>query len=624
MDKNAFETPYPPVNVAGLQERGVAVPFVDAFGIARTADQETLIDLAGYFPTEAPERPIIATPGRYHPELHGVLELESGYKMNIEGVIPEGDYGYHHLTPKRGTRRFIISAPEWMPQPPRTWGFAVQLYASRTKRSWGIGDFTDLITIARKSKEMGSGMVLISPIHATAPTLPQQNSPYSPSSRSWLNLQYVDVENVPGGEEADLSDLRKQALALNSERIINRDAVWAIKLEALRRIWANLLDSEWRKTREFIRENGEDLDLFASYSAMSMEFNTPNWREWDKKYQRPDTPAVKKMQHKLADEIQFWKWCQYVADVQFKEACNQDIDIVADLAVGFDSCGADAWAYQDQLVFDYEVGCPPDAHNTEGQRWGLPPFNPDSMVNTEFDAFRKMVKSGLRHAQALRIDHVMQLWRLFWVPSSKTAHEGAYIRYPSDALLAVLRLEAHRSGSWICGEDMGTVADGVREQMSSIGMLGYRAAMRTNPADNPVPSMAASSTHDQVTVAGALTGFDVKSLDSIGKGYDPAGAERQRQNLMALAGIPADKTTTEITEEDVEAAVLAQYSTVGSSDSLVAVVTMDDAGAIRERPNMPGTIDAWPNWRLSLPDAEELLDGSLAQQIAQMMSSFER
>lgn len=612
------------VDAEALAARGVAVPFVDAFGIERHVDKEVLSILAERFGTDTPTQPIVATPGRHHPELYGVLEMEDGFKMDVDGTLPSYAVGYHHLVNRAGERRFVIAAPEYMPQPKRTWGWAVQLYAARTSRSWGIGDFTDLISIANHSKEAGAGMVLISPIHANSPNFPQINSPYSPSSRQWINLLYIDAERIPGGEKVDVSDLREKALALNEERIINRDAVWALKLEALQRVYAQLPSSERDKADQFITEQGQELKRFATYSALSVAFGTPNWSEWDSAYHRPDSPAVKEAQEKFSKEIDFWSWCQYVADVQFAEACNQGIDITADLAVGFDSYGADGWAYQDALAFDFEVGAPPDAHNREGQRWGLPPFDPDALTRMDFAPFIKMVQAGLRHAGALRIDHVMQLWRLFWVPADKTAHFGAYIHYPVHALLAILRVEAHRAGAWVCGEDMGTVAPGVREMMEDIGMLGYRAAMRTNPADNPRVSMAASSTHDQVTVAGCLTGSDVKDLDSIGKGYDPEHAERQRQNLMALAGIPADKAGEDMTREDIEAAVLAQYRTVAESESLVAVVTMDDAGAIPERPNMPGTIDAWPNWRLSLPDAMELLDAPLAQRIAQMMKNCGR
>lgn len=613
-----------------LIARGVAVPFVDAFGIHREAPERTVQRLTQRFSTDPAVAPIIATPGRHHPDLYGIIELENGYKMRVNGSLPESDYGYHHLLQRDGSRRLVMAAPEKIAVPDRTWGWAVQLYAARTADSWGIGDFVDLAHIASRAAQQGAGMVLISPIHATAPTFPQQNSPYSPSSRTWLNAQYINVDAALAryGLNASLvDDVRSQALALNDARLINRDAVWRLKQEALTQIWDSApqarVDAE-----SFLAEHGDELLYFALYCALAEQFGSSNWREWadkDSRFSRPNKSLVDSLDN--PDAVLYYAWQQFLADDQFAAACKKGVDIVADLAVGFDSCGADGWIYQDALAFDFEVGCPPDAHNTEGQRWGLPPFDPDRLIAMDFAPFVAMVRSGLRHAQALRIDHVMQLWRLFWVPADETAHSGAYIHYPVDALLAILRIEARKKGAWICGEDMGTVAEEARAMMADVNMLGYRAAMRTNPAYNPELSMAASSTHDQVTVAGCLNGSDVKWLDRIGKGYDPVHAEHARVDLARKAGVDPDKPLALISDEDITAAVLAQYASVAASPSRVAVVTLDDAGGISERPNMPGTIDAYPNWRIALPGREgvdAVLNGTLAAKIAALMAEHGR
>ena len=607
-----------------LAARGIAVPFWDAFGVEHQVHPETLTQLAQRFGT-APAAPIVATPGRYHPDLHGLVELEGGYRIDVDGTLPGNAVGYHHLLCADGTRRLVLAAPEHLPQPARTWGWAVQLYAARTANSWGIGDFADLATVAAFAAGAGADMILVSPIHAAAPTFPQQNSPYSPSSRLWLNLQYVAVERVPGAAGVDLADLAVAGRELNAARRIDRDAAWALKLEGLTRIWAAIGACLPAEATEFVERSGIDLVHFATYCALAHEQGTPNWRTWPEPLQRADAPAVLAAQARLGERVAFWSWCQWVADTQLADACARGVDVTADLAVGFDSCGADAWVYQDALAFGFEVGCPPDAHNQEGQRWGLPPFDPDALIRMDLEPFVKMVQAGLRHATALRIDHAMQLWRMFWVPSDQTAHRGAYVHYPVDALLAVLRIEAHRAGAWICGEDMGTVADGVRQTMGDIGMLGYRAAMRTDPADNPGESMAASSTHDQVTVAGCLTGSDSLDLVNIGKAFDPAHAEHTRRALAVLAGIDPERPAGELGRPEIEAAVLAQYTAVAHSPSLVAVVTLEDAGGVAQRPNMPGTIDAWPNWRLGLPvPVTELLAAPLAHKIADLMTSAGR
>ena len=608
------------VDAQALAARGIAVPFHDAFGIQRQAPLDTLEQLAHRFGAKAPHPPIVATPGRYHPNLYGVIELESGYRMRITGTLQPRDFGYHHLLLADGERRLVIAAPEHMPQPSRTWGWAVQLYAARSTVSWGIGDFADLATVAGSAAHAGAGMILVSPIHAAAPTLPQQNSPYSPSSRLWLNMQYIAVPQVPGAELVDLADLTAAGRALNAARLIDRDSSWTLKLTALRRIWQAIGAAVPPDAAAFVATCGLDLVRFATYCALAEENGTANWRNWPEAQQRADAPAVLAAQVRLVEQVAFWSWCQWVADVQLARACGRGVDVVADLAVGFDSCGADAWIYQDALAFDFEVGCPPDAHNQEGQRWGLPPLDPDALVRMDLAPFVQMVRAGLRHATALRIDHVMQLWRMFWIPSHRSAQRGAYVHYPVDALLAVLRLEAYRAGAWICGEDMGTVSDVFRETMADIGMLGYRAAMRSVPAGNPGGSMAASSTHDQVTVAGAITGSDALDLARIGKAFSPDDAEEVRRALAKAAGIDPARDPATLGPADIEAAVLAQYHGVATSPSLVAVITLDDAGGVAERPNMPGTIDQWPNWRLGLPiPVDDLLSAPLARRIGKMM-----
>ena len=298
------------------------------------------------------------------------------------------------------------------------------------------------------------------------------------------------------------------------------------------------------------------------------------------------------------------------------------VDIVVDLPVGFDAGGADAWAWQDLCAFDFEVGCPPDPHNTEGQKWGLPPIDPQALVAADFAPFIAMVRAGLRHAAALRMDHVMQLWRLFWVPQEGAA-AGAYLTYPVDALLAVLRLEACRAGAWVVGEDMGTVADGVRETMASIGMLGYRTSMRSDPADNPEGTMAAAQTHDQATIVGLVTGSDVADMVADRQGSRPA-ARRRGPPRVARGGGPARGCPEHA--GDLRCRRSARRTARSRpSPSRIVLLTLDDAAAVAERPNMPGTIDQWPNWRIALPaPVEDLLRSPLASSLAAVMGDRHR
>ena len=331
-------------------------------------------------------------------------------------------------------------------------------------------------------------------------------------------------------------------------------------------------------------------------------------------------PAVAQFGDEHADRVRFYVWAQWAAHVQYRNACHNGVDVIADLAVGFDAGSADAWIFQDLLEFDFEIGAPPDAHNTEGQRWGLPPFNPSGLQRADFAPFIEMVHLALRYAGSLRMDHVMQLWRLYWVPVDGGAAEGVYVYYPVDALLAILRVEAMRADAWIVGEDMGTVAEGVRDTMESIGMLGNRSGMRTPISEFPVLGVGTSSTHDQVTVAGLLTGSDVQDLKRIGKNADWKQVERTRRSLAEMARIDPDRPVASMTEADVKAAVLSRYRLLSDADSVMVVVNIDDAAMVPERPNMPGTVDAYPNWKFALPQpVDDVMTSELADDLVRLM-----
>lgn len=605
-----------------VERFGVATSFVDARGQLKIAPEPTLRTLRSAFTSEPPttESPLICTPGRHHPELYGYLILENGDAYWVDGQVDVE--GYHLLHTHDERRRLVIAAREFLPQPKRTWGWSVQLYAARSRDSWGIGDFRDLGLLARLAARDGAGVILVSPVHAGAPDADPQPSPYSPASRQWLQLLHVAPGLAPGSERVDLSDLAEAGRALNVDRLIARDKVWAIKRAALERIFAAVRNDLPAEFHLFAEQHGQSLHRFATWSAIAEQQPSSDWRTWPSELRRPDSDGVAAFARDHADRVRFYSWCQWVADLQYAAACRWGVDVVADLAVGFDSNSADAWAFQDQVSFDFEVGCPPDLHNPEGQCWGLPPFNPQALVQADFAPFIEMVRAGLRHAGALRIDHVMQLWRLFWIPKAGTAADGVYVHYPVDALLAILRIEAGRAGAWVVGEDMGTVAAGVRETMTSIGMLGNRSAMRTSPHDFPECSLGASATHDQVTVAGLLSGSDADDLLRIGKEADFEHIRRNRRALAELAHLDPDAP---VGRPEIEAGVLAQYKRVSSAASRIVVASLDDAAGVRERPNMPGTVNQYPNWRIALPEPiEDVLAAPLARELVQVVGAGRR
>ncbi|MBO1751848.1 4-alpha-glucanotransferase [Actinotalea sp. BY-33] len=595
----------------------VPASYVDAHEVVQELDPSTREAVMAVIADGGrPTPPLVCHPGEALEGVEGsLLTLEGEEVGEIGGVGPEA--GYYRLRRPDGSTRFVISAPERFSQPERGWGWAVQLYAARSRDSWGIGDFGDLATIARSAAHAGAGSVLISPVHAAAPVPAQQSSPYSPASRQWLQLLHIAIDDVPGAAEVDLADLAKRGRALNAERRIYRDSVWELKRSALQRIWDATKDRLPVEHDVFVGAGGRDLHLFSVWCVLAEKFGTAHWRGWPEQYRTPAGAEAFAAEH--ADRVAFYSWAQWVADVQLAAACTAGATIVADIAVGFDSSSADAWVHQSMVSFDYEVGCPPDRHNLDGQKWGLPAINPAALVAADFDLFIGMVRSALRHAGALRIDHVMQLWRLYWVPLGGHPAGGAYVHYPTDALLAILRLEAGRTGAWVVGEDMGTVAAGVRESMASDGMLGYRAALRLPVDQFPEGVMGASSTHDQATVAGTLTGSDMEDLRRIGKSANFEQLEGVRRELAAAAGVDPDAP---IGPAEVEKAVIAQYTRLAACKARVVLASLDDAGAVAERPNMPGTVTEWPNWCLSLPrPVEDILTEPLAVHLAEVMDA---
>lgn len=609
--------------ISQLGPQGVSFGYYNCAGTWVDTPTATLEQVSTLFPkvSDDPDyyQPIVCTPGRWHPELFGTLILEDGHHFQCQGVVDLP--GYHILYTHDNQRRFVIAAPEHLKVPERSWGWQIQLYSARSRGSWGIGDFRDLGLICRLAAAQQARCVQVSPVHAIAPIPWPQPSPYSPASRLFLNLLHVAPGEIYGAERVDLTDLDRQGRALNEQRTIDRDTVWALKREALERIWEAIRNEPNVEFASWEQAQGENLRRFAIWSAITESLQDPDWRRWPAHLRRPDSRGVAEFASQNADRVRFHTWAQWVANVQYRDACASGADVVADLAVGFDASSADAWAFQDLLEFDFEIGAPPDSHNTEGQRWGLPPFNPQRLIKADFAPFIEMVHSALQHAGSLRMDHVMQLWRLYWVPVHGGAAEGVYVYYPVDALLAILRLEAMRADAWIVGEDMGTVAAGVRETMAAIGMLGNRSAMRTPVSDFPSLGVGTSSTHDQVTVAGLLTGSDVRDLKRIGKNADWNQIARVRKALCELAHISSDTPEELISEADIKAAVLERYRLLSSVPSVVVVVNIDDAAMVAERPNMPGTVDSYPNWRIALPrPVEDIMTSDLTNDLVRLMN----
>ncbi len=526
------------------------------------------------------------------------LRLEDGALLRVDRRLPRDlPLGYHELWPHDGGAPVrLIATPGRCHLPPdlRAWGWAVQLYAARSRESWGIGDLGDLRRLARWSRrELGAGLLMVNPLHAVAPIVPLEPSPYSPTTRRFRNPLYLRVEEVPGAAEAgaEIERLAAAGRALDERRRIDRDAVLRLKLEALGLLWPR-----FRGEAAFDRycaEQGEGLVGFATFCALA-EHHGPDWRRWPAEYRRPAAPAVTRFRAEQADRLRFHQWLQWLLDAQLARA-SAEIPMMQDLPIGIYAGGADAWAWQDVLAADVTVGAPPDVFNTRGQDWGLPPFVPHRLAAARYDPFVQTIRSTLRHAGGLRVDHVMGLFRLYWIPSGMSPAEGAYVRYPVDDLLAILALESHRAGAVVVGEDLGTVEPGMRERLRACRVLSCRLVWFESgrPSGFPKLAMSAVTTHDLPTVAGLWTGADLRDQQAIGLQPNEAGTRAIRDRLRRMTDLPDGAPVEQVVERT--------YRLLGEARSMLVTATLEDACAVPERPNMPGTVTEWPNWSLALP-----------------------
>ena len=540
----------------------------------------------------------------------GELRLEDGGTLRVGGQLPADlPLGYHEFRPSSGEgRTLVVAAPKECLEPQRAWGWAVQLYAARSRESWGIGDLADLRRIGRWSAGLGAGLVQVNPLGTAAPVLPQHASPYYPSSRRFLNPLYLRVEEVPGAERLGpaLERLAAAGRALAADRHIDRDAVFRLKQEALRQIWAGFTaDDDFDR---FCREQGAELDRFAAYAALAA-LHGGDWRAWPAGYHDPEARPVRALAREHPREIGYHKWLQWLLDRQLAAAAEA-LPLVQDLPIGVDPGGADAWVWQGLLAEDCTIGAPPDAFNPLGQDWNLPPLVPHKLRAAGYRPLVETVRAALRRAAGLRIDHVMGLFRLYWIPRGFGPAGGAYVRYRPDELLAIIALESRRAGAFVVGEDLGTVEPCVREQLAARRVLSFRVLWfeERPPSACPELAMAAVTTHDLPTVAGLWTGDDLAEQRALGFEAD-AAMLGLRRHLAELVGLGDNAAVAEV--------IARTYRRLGEAPCLILAAALEDAVAVAERPNMPGTTCQRPNWCLALPGGIEALETSpLAREIA--------
>jgi 4-alpha-glucanotransferase len=533
------------------------------------------------------------------PGLHSLCELtlEDGTTLPPTNQLPPNlPIGYHSLRPLDGgpvTR--LVVRPRACPTAPRGWGWAVQLAAMHSPTSWGVGDLADLRRLAQWTRRRGGVVVQMSPLHAPTPVVPVQPSPYYPSSRRWRNVLNIAVTEVPGATSvaAELAASDRRGRALVERELIDRDAVLALKLEALTALFHRVpLPDAFHRWRG---EQGVSLEQWGTFCALAEEHG-PGWPSWPADLRRPAGPAVAEARRARAERVTFHAWCQWIAEEQLRAAAFGGAGLLGDLAVGFDAGGFDAWIDQDLLALDCRVGAPPDEFAPDGQDWGIPPYVPWKLREAEYQPLIETIRATLRGMLGLRIDHVMGLSRLFWIPVGLPPAEGAYVNHTPYELMDIVAVEAHRAGVFVVGEDLGTVEPALRDAMRERNVLGTVVAIfEDEPPERYRPAaVAALSTHDLPTAAGLLTGADEAATARIRRRVDQSDL---RTRLEALAA-PC---------RGVREATVQAHRALASAPCRLVVASLDDAVGELRRANLPGTIDEWPNWRLRLPVPLEAL-----------------
>ena len=633
------------------------------------------------------------------PKIAWTCQLEDGERRSGEASVePAGDggkvtlplpaglpLGYHRLDIDAGAvavQLGLIVAPpachlpEGLGPGARSWGLTCQLYGLVSAGNWGMGDFSDLAALARAAGSHGAAVLGINPLHALFAVEPLHISPYSPSSRTRLDYLYIDPAAVPGfAEDEAVRELMggewfgATHWAARSAGLVDYGAVAACKrpvLEALFRSFRSrdlgadgaAASARGQEFRHFQRDGGQPLADFAVFEALHEHYrrktNAFSWRSWPMSMRDPRSPAVTEFAAAHRDQVEFFQFLQWEADRQLAAAAaagrdgGLSIGLYRDLAVGVDPNGAEAWADQELVAPNASIGAPPDLLSRAGQNWGLAPFNPLVLRRQGYAPFIASLRANMRHAGVLRIDHVMSLDRLYWIPSGMEARDGAYVGYPFDELLRLVALESCRTGCAVIGEDLGTVPEGFRETMRAAKSLSCRIVHFERrpdrgfvpPADYPPLAAAAAATHDLATLKGFWLGNDIGWRRRLGlypdaHSQEAEAADRGRDRrllLEALAheGLLAPERFGEFLPQDGEPRYSSELGDailryLARSRARLMLVQLDDVVGEGEQANLPGTTDRHPNWRRRGSRAlEDIVVGSDLRRIAALIEEERR
>ncbi len=585
-------------------------------------------------------------------EVDGRLMGEATFAIPTD--LPLGWHVIKVLTDDGASEAPLIVTPEQLNPPAlaagdRLWGLMAQIYAVRSRRSWGIGDLADLTDlVAWSGHELGADFVLVNPLHAAAPFVPMTPSPYLPVTRRFPHPLYLRIEDIPeyayldGADRKAVRRLGKAVRRVDSD-LLDRDGAWEAKSAALGIIRRVPL-SPGRQARydAFVEREGAGLVDFATWCALAEELG-PAWREWPEGLRHPSSPDVASWRARHSERIEWHLWTQWLLDEQLESSQEAAVDVgmragvIHDLAVGVDADGADAWSLQEVLASGVSVGCPPDMYNQLGQDWAQPPWRPDALAEAAYIPYRDMLRTMLRHSGGIRVDHILGLFRQWWIPAGAAAAEGAYVTFDHEALVGILALEAHRAGALVIGEDLGTVEPMVERYLHERGILGTSILWFERGAGGVIRPpeewrgdvLASVTVHDLPPTAGYLTGEHVRIRDELGLLARPVAEERASDDaatrewidLMVRRGWLADA------DADVDDRVVALHRVVAASPArLVGIAVPDLVGDVRAQ-NQPGTDQEYPNWRVPLTDRhgdavalEDLRDAPLLEDLVEAVS----
>ena len=572
-------------------------------------------------------------------EVDGVLTGEASFELPSDLPL-----GYHELraeSPASAAAMPLVVTPAFVGLPASmgdtsVWGLATQLYSVRSRQSWGVGDLTDLADLATWSAaEHGAGYVLVNPLHAAEPVPPIEPSPYLPTSRRFANPLYLRIEAVP--EYATATDEQRQridalrgALADSVDGVdrIERDAAWQAKRAALSILFAvSRTPGREIAFAAYRRREGQGLVDFATWCALA-EVHGPTYPQWPEELRHPRSEAVDDFAVEHAVRVSFFCFLQWLLDEQLASAqqsaltAGMPLGVMHDLAVGVQPRGADAWSMQDSYATGITVGAPPDAYNQNGQDWRQRPWRPDRLAEEGYAPFREMVSTILRHAGGIRVDHIIGLFRLWWIPDGAGPKDGTYVRYDHEAMIGILALEAHRAQAVVVGEDLGTVEPWVRDYLRDRGILGtsvlwFEHDLDADDGDAPLPAerwreycLASVTTHDLPPTAAYLAGDHVRLRESLGLLTRPLDEELAIDASERAAWLDVLRERGLLPDDaDEEATVRALHCFLTSTPSRLLSVALTDAVGDRRAQNQPGTRDEYPNWRVPLtgPDRRPLL-----------------